>query len=379
MATIFHRNLLGVLLASAVACTGNMSGRPTPVASPSAPAVVAGPPDPPAAEAPASAPAISPVPGPLPRAGVVIVAGGLDSPRGVALGRDGDIYLADSGAASQSKSGRLVRLTPDGTVTPILAGAENLTGAPHGQTYIFGLSDVAVQGDGLLVTVGFGVPSDEPPIAPNSLVKLDLAGNLTRLLDFDRLERDRDPDRLGPGSNATGIAVGPDGTVWVSDAGGNWVAHLASDGSVDRVVAFPAVDGEDAVPTGLAVGPDGNTYVALFRCIQPTEAKGGVARVRPDGAAELVASGLTSPIDVAFGPDGALHVLEFARDYAPSTGRVLRLAANGTTDVLADGLNYPTSFAIDGSGRAYITEMAGVAGGGPGTGRVVGVDLSTRR
>ena len=104
-----------------------------------------------------------------------------------------------------------------------------------------------------------------------------------------------------------------------------------------------------------------------------------MARVRPDGAAELVASGLTSPIDVAFGPDGALHVLEFARDYAPSTGRVLRLDANGTTDVLADGLNYPTSFAIDGSGRAYITEMAGVAGGGPGTGRLVGVDLSTRR
>jgi hypothetical protein len=39
---------------------------------------------------------------------------------------------------------------------------------------------------------------------------------------------------------------------------------------VQTVVAFPAIEGEQAVPTGLAIGPDNNAYVALFRCQTPT-------------------------------------------------------------------------------------------------------------
>lgn len=346
---------LGVCLLLAAACRGGV--RPEPTGRMPPPAVVDSGTSPPAAR-------IGP-PVQLP------VAGGLTSPRGIAFGLGGEIYVADSGSASEPSSGRVVRLGQDGGTSSILSRAANLTASPHGETYIYGVSDVAMRGDGLLVTVGFGVGTDDPLVAPNGLLELGTDGSRARLFDFDRVERERDPDGRGAGSNATGIAVAPNGTVWVSDAGGNWVAHLSPDGSVNGIVAFPAVDGEEAVPTGLAIGPDGHAYVALFRCLAPTGGKGGVARVKADGTYDIVASGLTGPVDVAFTPQGELYVVEFARDYAPKTGRLLRVGDDGTPEALVDGLNYPTSLAIDGSGRIYVAEMAAVAGGASGTGRLI--------
>ena len=361
------------LLLLGVACRGDVRlGEPTPAAPPGTAVATGSVASPAGAPLPRSVRAV----GTPPTRAETPMAGGLTSPRGIAVGPGGEIYVADSGSASEPDSGRVVRIAPDGTTTSVLARAANLTASPHGETYIYGLSDVAVRGDGLLVTVGFGAGATDPLVAPNGLLELGLAGGLARVFDFDRFEQERDPDGRGAGSNATGIAVAPDGTAWVSDAGGNWVAHLGPDGSVNRLVVFPAVDGEEAVPTGLAIGPDGLAYVALFRCITPTTGKGGVARVKADGTYDIVASGLTAPVDVAFSLEGELHVLEFAQDYAPNTGRLLRVAEGGAIEVLVDGLSYPTSLAFDGSGRGYITEMAAVAGGVAGSGRLIRLEPS---
>ena len=319
----------------------------------------------PASAAPRTAPELGRSP--------VLVLGGLDAPRGIALGPNGEVYVADSGSAGQPGSGRLVRVTPDGASSTLLAGATNATADPHGQTYNFGLSDVALSGDRLLFTVGVGssVPGQ---VGPNRLLRLEPGGRPADLFDLERFEQEHDPDGRGAGSNATGIAVAPDGTTWVGDAGGNWVARLGADGTVLSLVALPADGDAEAVPTGMAIGPDGDLYVALFRCRVPATGQGAVARVRSDGSFSLVATALTGPIDVAFGPEGALYILEFASDYAPDTGRLLRVGSGATTDVLLDGLNYPTSFAVDGAGRVYVTQMSAVAGGSPGTGRLVRFD-----
>jgi hypothetical protein len=82
-------------------------------------------------------------------------------------------------------------------------------------------------------------------------------------------------------------------------------------------------------------------------------------------------TGLSGPIDVAFGPDGTLYLLELAVDYAPATGGLSRIAASGAVEVLVDNLDYPTSLAVDDAGRAYVSQMAAVAAGTPGTGALV--------
>lgn len=55
---------------------------------------------------------------------------------------------------------------------------------------------------------------------------------------------------------ASGVAVAPDGTIWIVDASLNLLFHIGADGKISDVAA--GLYG----PEGVAVGPDGHVYVA---------------------------------------------------------------------------------------------------------------------
>lgn len=310
--------------------------------------------------------------------GTPLASRNLDNPRGIAIDAHGDIVVADSGTATQPYSGRVVKVSSDGTTATLIQNVGNLASTQFGQKYIFGVSDVGVASDGVYTVLGLGAWISSPIFAPNRLIKLTATEKPRSVLDFNRLEQERNPDRLQLDTNASSVAVAADGTLWVSDAGGNWVARLTADGAVQTVVAFPTVGGEQAVPTGLAVGPDGSAYVALFRCQTPTTGKGGVARVLANGQYEIVASGFNNPVDVAFDTRGRMYVLEFAAEYAPQSGRVLRIGAAGEHIAVISNLNFPTSMAFDGKDGLYISTIATPGGGDSGTGQLLHFSLGGR-
>jgi glucose/arabinose dehydrogenase len=93
-----------------------------------------------------------------------------------------------------------------------------------------------------------------------------------------------------------------------------------------------------------------------------------------------VADGLTTVVDLAFGRDGALYVLEFASgfDLGPeaqgwrrSTGRILRLGADGSRRVVADGLDQPFGMAVGRRGDVYVTERTNTTPAEGAQGRVL--------
>lgn len=302
----------------------------------------------------------------------------LDSPRAIAIRSDGVIYIADSGDPAEPFPGRVLQFGPDdrveSIVEPFSAFAANLSG----ETYVFGLSDVASSNTNqLYVLLGVGAFLQNPIYAENHLIRIDSDGTFIDQFSASEFEAKYDPDGTGPDSNATGLALVNDESMWITDAAGNWAAYLVPSHAtgalmdVAAVAVFPAVDGEDAVPTGITVGTDGNAYVALFRCRQPTTGKGGIARIHPDGSFEIVVEGLSNPIDVGFDALGRMYVLEFATDYAPRTGRLLMVRGDGRVETILDGLTFPTSLAIDDRGTVYITTIASPAGGVAGSGTLL--------
>ncbi|HEV3416522.1 MAG TPA: autotransporter-associated beta strand repeat-containing protein, partial [Pirellulales bacterium] len=133
---------------------------------------------------------------------------------------------------------------------------------------------------------------------------------------------------------ATGIAQGPDGSIYVSNQSSGQIDHYAIDGTPLLPFATlpddpnPAGPGTvSASPAALHFGPDGNLYVSDY---------GGstIQRYNTVTGALMnnVVTGLAKPGGFTFAPNGGLYASDF------SGGRVVKVSAGlqTTTDVTAD-------------------------------------------
>ena len=68
----------------------------------------------------------------------------------------------------------------------------------------------------------------------------------------------------------------------------------------------------------------------------------------PGSPPQVVLTGFKTVIDIDFGSDGSLYVLEHATGatFFEGPGRVIRVAPNGTRTVVIDGLTRPTSIVV---------------------------------
>jgi sugar lactone lactonase YvrE len=124
-----------------------------------------------------------------------------------------------------------------------------------------------------------------------------------------------------------------------------------------------------AVPTTVVRGPDGWHYVGQLTGFPFPQGGARVYRIPPEGGTpEIYASGFTNIIDIVFGPEGALYVLEFDSNgltTAGSTGALIKVGAGGThTTIASTGLTNPGGVAFGPDGRIYVTNMAVAPGGG---------------
>ena len=110
--------------------------------------------------------------------------------------------------------------------------------------------------------------------------------------------------RDGPGAQAQfnvpcGIAVGPDGLVYVADTYNSRIRRIARDGTVSTFAVL-------GVPIGLAFDHAGNLYVA--------DRVRGVQRIAPDGTVTAFPMNVTRPFGVAVYERGADPPIVFAAD-----------------------------------------------------------------
>ena len=245
-------------------------------------------------------------PGPLlPPAGrpsVEVVARGLDSPRGLAFGMRGELYVAEagrggSGPCRSTAEGGAVCSGGSGAITVVELGRQwrvvsNLpsVATPAG-TGAVGPSDVAVGPAGEMVHVS---AAGGGPVAV-------LAG------DRDRVVVDpagRALLRVGPRGRAQVIATFPRGVPSSVAAGpdGAWyVGETAEAGAAET----PTVGTTPAVGTTRTVG---TTPAVGAKADGPGAAR--IWRVEPGRPPQVYASGFPAVVDLAWSSDGRLHVLQ---------------------------------------------------------------------
>jgi len=212
-----------------------------------------------------------------------------------------------------------------------------------------------------------------------------------------------------------GVAAGSDGTVWVSDSLSAAIWHVALDGTAAPVIAPSGsrrLGGHGATPltpAGLAIAPDGSLYVA-------DSSEHRICAVAPDGSIRVVAGGASGyrdgpgtearfryPHDVAFASDGACYVADTGNDrirriapdgvvttvagsiydYGDGRGPCARFRRPAALDVGADGACYVADTGNNAIRRidpdGVVTTLAGEppGGDGDGTGRGIGLRWPT--
>lgn len=315
-------------------------------------------------------------------------------PFGVAVDREGNIYVADA-----ANSNRVRRVTPEGRVNTLAGGAEEGFRDGHGAAAYFNTpSGLALDREGNLYvadTANNRVRKIDPAGRVTTLagdgtagwrdgagakaqfngpvgVAVDEAGNVYVADTYNDRVRQITPDgevrtlagggepgyRDGPAVEALfdtpcGVAVGAGGTVFVADTGNHRVRRISPDGQV-TTLSIKLADGAEGTPDvpesplGIALTHDDFLYVT-------EKDRGRVLQVAPDGTARVVAGAggggfaggvgvearFNQPAGVAVDRRGVLYVADGAnyviRKLAPveevakkaSGGEVVSAAAPG--------------------------------------------------
>jgi sugar lactone lactonase YvrE len=178
-----------------------------------------------------------------------------NGPAGIAAGPDGSLFVADG------RNHRLRRVAPDTTVTTIAGSgpADSLPGGfadgPADRARLFNPSGVAVGPDG---SIYFADSGNHRVRCLKDLMVTTVAGSAT---EKDESGCEQGGYRDGPAATAqfrfpTGVALAPDGSIWVADAGNRKIRRIAGDAV--STVAAPGLK----QPVGLALGPGGALAIA---------------------------------------------------------------------------------------------------------------------
>jgi RHS repeat-associated protein len=296
----------------------------------------------------------------------------LQVPYDVAAGPDGSLYIADFW------NFRVRKVSPDGTISTVAGGGQLRDGEGDGGP----ATDVALQPvavdvgpDGSLYIVDHG----------GRLYKVSPDGTISTVLVFGINE---DGSGIGGG---TGLAVSPDGSLYVVENFAHQVHKVGTDGTISTVAGIevppaehggysgdggPAKDAELNFPSDVAVGPDGSLYIA-------DEANSRVRKVGTDGIITTVAGGgnpsdglgdggpatdaqLYQPHGVAVGLDGRLFIADAGNNRVRevSSDGIMTTAAGVSTSGFSgdDGpatdaqLNSPQRVTVDPDGDLYIAD-----------------------
>lgn len=273
-----------------------------------------------------------------------------DDPYGVAVGRDGVVYVADGGNAN-----RVRRLGPSGVVTTLAGGAFEGQRDGSGMGAAFHTpSGLAVDASGAVLVADAGNHAIRR-VGSDGRVTTVAGGGAPGWLDG--------PPGLARFDGPLGVAVDATGRLFVADTYNDAVRVVSHDGIVTTLAGGGGrgfVDGPVDVarfdtPADVAVSAEGVVWVA-------DTGNHALRRISPDGMVETVPVDLWRPLAVASGPSGSVYV-------GDSRGRIVQVEPGGVAHVLAgstpgyaDGsgpvarFSLPTGIAVDASGALLVAD-----------------------
>jgi sugar lactone lactonase YvrE len=337
------------------------------------------------------------------------VAKGFDTPEGVAVDASGQLYITDYSTDTDSCDdisyvGRLLKMSPDGTTSTLLGGTleppltqpKGVAVDKSGNVYVAdstAASLLQVSPAGVASTAAsFGGAINVAADSAGNLYVTDGRGALVRIsADGTRTNlvgNGAPGDYWGDGGQATdaglnapfGLVLDSSGNLYIADSGNNRVRKVTPNGVISTVAGNgtfgfsgdggPATAAELAAPTGLALDSNGALYIAdkLNNRIRNVSGDGTISTVAGRGdfnpplgdGGPATSAALAEPLGVAVDGSGNLYIADtyfyLIRKVSPA-GIITTVAGS---DYFVNGPNYvgfPLDAAADQSGNLLIATL----------------------
>jgi len=317
----------------------------------------------------------------------------------------GIVTMLSSFTAAAGFSGPLFGLTtaPNGDllVADTGAGVAGPDGQPSQMPPLPGITDISAIGKGSLWVTRTG--TDPASDTGQGLYRVS-NGKVRLVADLFAFELANDPHPAAQLESNPYDVQSLDGEMaLVADAAANDLLRVDNEGRVEVLAIFPNALASTAnikslvgcpagppdicalppaimaqpVPTSIAIGPDGWYYVGELKGFPAPAGESRIWRVAPwaswadcgasDDCQVVFNGGFTSIIDLAFGPDNLLYVVELA-EASWFAAEVLQIPTTGTINAcdidtlvcveVRTGLVLPTAITFGKDGTLWSTEFA---------------------
>ena len=337
---------------------------------------------------------------------VTVYASGLEGPRGLRFGPDGDLYVAEAGSGGSDSTtatqcvqvpspigpytngdtGRISKIDRYGKRSTVARGFPSAVSSDATKD-TQGVADIAFL-DGQLYAVTAGGGCSHGNISrPNMIARVNTStGSWRMVANLSRFVKEH------PAKYTDAADFEPDGVfysliahrdrLYTVEPNHGQIFSISPDGEVREETDISSAEAH-IVPTAIAE-KDGDFFVANLGLFPITPFTSKILtlsrrcefRVNVPGldpccdprTLKVMGSlaGLTTVVAVDFGPDGLLYALELspAVGYpAPGLGKVVRLNRNGEIEDIATGLSVPTGMTFGPDGHLYVSNFGAAPAG----------------
>jgi hypothetical protein len=327
-----------------------------------------------------------------------VIASGLDGPRGMKFGPDGNLYVAEAGIGGPNTTvgectqvpapygpygggdtARISMIRPDGTRTIVADHLPSTHTAPPFDAASDGVADVAFIDNELYALISGGGCSHGNPDTPASVIKVDCAaGTWTQVADLSEWVMTHpaaviQPDDFEPDETFYSM-IALKKKLYVVGPNHGQVIEVEGNGKIRQLIDISASQGH-IVPTAITFH-DGNFQVGNLGTFESAAGTSLVLDISRAGKILDSTDGFTAVVGLAYHHE-RLYVLQLASplgstltgDFA-GTGKVVRVDPSGAIEDVVVGLTAPTAMTFDPEGNLFIANFGTFF---PGAGQIIEV------
>ncbi|MEO7121227.1 MAG: ScyD/ScyE family protein [Ginsengibacter sp.] len=311
-----------------------------------------------------------------PKLHVTTVASGLAGPIGIETDSWGNIWVTEGGTdtlnakgSTHNDDGKVIVITPGGQKYDAIINLSTYknvhSGELQGTEHILrdGNTMYVLSGDYLYRADISRFRAGDKPIDANNIHSEDIGAIISQIPSPNNPQMDSHPYNL---------TKGPDGDLYITDAGANAVLHRKGENNYSILAEIPAANNPSfpglggpkaqAVPTSIRY--DGSNFLVTTLTGFPFSAgQATIYKVSMSGDVSIYQSGFTMLVDQAAGSYTNHIVLQYAMSFNPAAGFLPNsgslLWVNGsTTQLLTGGLNQPAGIKQVNDHTWYVTSVA---------------------